>query len=64
MKMEWKIIGEFYIQCRNQNNKEMIMSIQLYKVDNDYLIYIQRPDKGNIFIFLDYVMKFKNIFIL
>eukprot|EP01080_Neovahlkampfia_damariscottae_P007649 gene7649-11970_t len=60
LKFEWKILGEFYLLCR-QNG--MLMYLQLYKIDSScYIVDLQRGDKSDIFIFMEAVTNFKQLF--
>jgi hypothetical protein len=63
LKLEWRVLGEFYIQCRTSDHKS-IVNIQVFRVDTQsYNLDVQRGNKCDIFMFMDLVNSFKKALI-
>lgn len=62
MNMEWKFLGEFNLQCRSLD-KKLMMNIQLYKIDAGYIVDLQKSDKGDSLLLLDYAVLFRKAFL-
>lgn len=62
LNMEWRFLGEFNLQCRSID-KKLTMNIQLYKIDGGYIIDLQKSEKGDSLLLLDYAVLFRKAFL-